>query len=91
MHTLEGVESSIMLDAGMLGNIAWTGASNTQRICETPQHCTYGSNIDGTWITSNGQNVIWLPPEYRPNCFALTSSTMVIGCHSGRVLIFDFS
>ncbi|ODM23012.1 hypothetical protein SI65_00601 [Aspergillus cristatus] len=91
LHTLENVGPSMMFDAGTLGNIAWTGTSNTQRICETPQHPTYGLNSDGTWITSNGQNAIWLPSEYRPSSFAFTSSTMVIGCESGRVLIFDFS
>jgi len=91
LHTLKNVGSSITFDTGILGNIPWTGISNTQRICEAPQHPIYGLNSDTTWITSNGQNVIWLPPEYRPNCFALTSSTMVIGCKSNRVLIFDFS
>jgi len=61
------------------------------RKCETRRHNTFGLNSVGTWITNNGQNVIWLPSEDRPSSFALTSRTMVIGCESGRVLIFDFS
>ncbi|EYE91369.1 uncharacterized protein EURHEDRAFT_518395 [Aspergillus ruber CBS 135680] len=71
--------------------IAWGATSITQKMCETPQHHTFGLNTDGTWIARNGQNVIWLPSEYRPRSFALTSSTMVIGCTSGRVLILDIS
>jgi len=91
LQTLKNVGPSMMFDASTLGNIAWTGTSNTQRICETPQHLTYCLNSNRAWITSNGQNAIWLPSEYRPSSFAFTSSTMVIGCRSGRVLIFDFS
>ena len=90
LQILNNFESSTLFDPGTPGNTAWTGTSNIQRICETPQHPTYGLNSYGTWITRNGQNVIWLPPEYRPSTFALTSSTMVIGCRSGRVLIFGF-
>lgn len=91
LQILKNFESSTLFDPGTPGNTAWTGTSNIQRICETPQHPTYGLNSYRTWITRNGQNVIWLPPEYRPSTFALTSSTMVIGCRSGRVLIFGFS
>ncbi|OJJ81296.1 WD40 repeat domain-containing protein [Aspergillus glaucus CBS 516.65] len=60
-----------------------------------PQHHNFGLNTDRTWITHNGHNAIWLPSEYRPPIYgptlAITSSMMVIGCQSGRVLIFDFS
>lgn len=85
LQTLEeDFEASTLFDA-------WAGTSNIQRTCEMPQHPTYGLNSYSTWITRNGQNVIWLPPEYRPSTFVLTSSTMVIGCRSGRVLIFGFS
>ncbi|ODM17235.1 hypothetical protein SI65_06910 [Aspergillus cristatus] len=88
LHTLE---ASNVLDPATLGVIAWGATSITKKTCETPQHHTYGLDTSGTWITSNSQNVIWLPPEYRPRSLALTSSAMVIGCESGRVLIFDLS
>ena len=91
LHTLQGHSASTESDPATLGVIAWGSTSNAQKMRETPQRYTYDLNTSGTWITSNSQNVIWLPPEYRPSIFALTSSTMVIGCISGRVLIFDFS
>jgi WD40 repeat protein len=51
----------------------------------------YGSNANQAWITWDGQNVLWLPSEYRPSCSAVASSTIVIGCPSGRVLTIKFS
>ena len=58
---------------------------------EEPRHHGYGLNADRVWIAWNGQNVLWLPSEYRPSCSAVASSTIVIGCPSGRVLIINFS
>lgn len=39
--------------------------------CDTPCH---SSHEHGDWITNQGQNRLWLPPEYRPSplgCFGL--------------------
>jgi WD40 repeat protein len=58
---------------------------------EEPRHHGYGLSVDQGWITWNGQNVLWLPSEYRPSCLAIASSTIVIGCPSGRVLTINFS
>jgi WD40 repeat protein len=58
---------------------------------EEPRHHGYGLNANHAWITWNGDNVLWLPSEYRPSCSAVVSSTIVIGCPSGRVLTIGFS
>jgi hypothetical protein len=58
---------------------------------EEPRHHGYSLNADQAWITWNDQNVLWLPLEYRPSCSAIASSTIVIGCPSGRVLTINFS
>ncbi|KAK1984140.1 WD40-repeat-containing domain protein [Colletotrichum cereale] len=50
-----------------------------------------GLSEDRRWITWNDQNLLWLPAEFRPLSSAVTGSTVVIGCRSGRVLIFRFS
>ncbi|SLM36124.1 WD40/YVTN repeat-like-containing domain [Lasallia pustulata] len=68
--------------------------SNTALVAtalEEPQHHGYGLNADKVWITWNGQNVLWLPLEYRPSCSAIASNTIIIGCPSGRVLTINFS
>src|SRR3569833_353715 len=44
----------------------------------------------GAWITWNGQNLLWLPPDYRPGQSAVAGSTVAVGCPSGRVVLFPF-
>ena len=57
---------------------------------QKPRRQDHGVSSDGTWITCNSENLLWLPSEYRPSCSAITASTVTIGCASGRVLIFNF-
>ena len=78
------------------GTILWDISSNSNTALvatasEESQHHGYGLNADQTWITWNGQNVLWLPLEYRPSCSAIASNTIIIGCPSGRVLTINFS
>jgi WD40 repeat protein len=51
----------------------------------------YGLGQDKSWITCNGKNVLWLPPEYRPSCSAVQGRMISIGCSSGRVFTISFS
>ncbi|KAL7760741.1 hypothetical protein ACKLNR_010831 [Fusarium oxysporum f. sp. zingiberi] len=46
---------------------------------------------DGTWITAAGEDLLWLPPECRNGKVAVSGSTVVVGCQSGRVLILGIS
>ncbi|KAL2168899.1 hypothetical protein VTG60DRAFT_6734 [Thermothelomyces hinnuleus] len=48
----------------------------------------YGLSMNEARITYEGENLLWLPPDYRPSRFATSGTTVAIGCHSGRVLIF---
>ncbi|KAK4248387.1 beta transducin-like protein HET-E2C*4 [Corynascus novoguineensis] len=52
---------------------------------------TYALGQDRSWITCNGQNVLWLPSEYRPECIAIKGRKICIGCSSGRVFVIGFS
>ncbi|KAK3340805.1 quinon protein alcohol dehydrogenase-like superfamily [Neurospora tetraspora] len=63
--------------------------STTTSSCE-PQTRGLGLSPDGTWITWNAKNLLWLPPEYRSIHSAVAASTVVIGCASGRVFIIRF-
>ncbi|KAJ5752758.1 hypothetical protein N7520_009675 [Penicillium odoratum] len=60
---------------------------------QTPEYRGYGISSDSLWITWHSQNWLWLPPMYRPVCSAVgqSGSALVLGCHSGRVLIFRFA
>ncbi|PWI65088.1 hypothetical protein PCL_07387 [Purpureocillium lilacinum] len=62
------------------------------------QWCGYGLSPDKSWITWNGHNALWLPPECRPSssatwCSAAPSlmARVAIGCPSGRVIVIGFS
>ncbi|EHK20398.1 uncharacterized protein TRIVIDRAFT_48578, partial [Trichoderma virens Gv29-8] len=47
----------------------------------------YGFSNDCSWITWNGENILWLPEEYRPESHtaAISNSTVAAYCTSGRV------
>ena len=58
---------------------------------ETYHFQGYGISPDGTWITWRSQKVLWLPSEYRPYSLSVAGSAVVLGCPSGRVLLFVFA
>ena len=60
----------------------------TENIPEIPRFQRHSISSDGTWITWNSENLLWLPPEYRPSILTVALSNICIGCASGRVLIF---
>jgi WD40 repeat protein len=52
-----------------------------------------GITKDLDWITEKGENLVWLPPRYRPNSaekVAASERRIAIGCHSGHVFIISF-
>ena len=64
----------------------------------------YGLSMDGRWICRPEQNVLWLPPDYRPLISAVRcprhaskmsegslDSTMALGCMSGRVIVLGLT
>ncbi|CAG8971769.1 hypothetical protein HYALB_00001878 [Hymenoscyphus albidus] len=50
----------------------------------------YGISPDHVWIVQDGENLIWIPPKYRPLVFTVTGSTIAVGCRSGRVWVIRF-
>ncbi|KAJ0129325.1 hypothetical protein HZ326_27577 [Fusarium oxysporum f. sp. albedinis] len=46
---------------------------------------------DGTWVTTVGKDLLWLPPECRNGHAAAAGSTIAIGCPSGRVVLLGIS
>ena len=46
--------------------------------------------VQEQWITRKMENVLWLPPEYRPGRVAVHGSVVALGSVSGRVLILEF-
>lgn len=48
------------------------------------------SILKSHWVTFNRRRRLWLPPEYRPSCFAIHGNVLVLGYGSGRVLFINF-
>jgi WD40 repeat protein len=42
------------------------------------------------WITLNGKQVLWLPPEARPSCSAIKANKIALGHASGRISFVGF-
>jgi WD40 repeat protein len=42
------------------------------------------------WITWNGKNILWLPPEYRASKSAAKEHRVGVGCSSGLIYILSF-
>ena len=46
--------------------------------------------LKGNWITRGGENLLWLPSDYRASCSALYGNVLVLGCPSGQVTCIEF-
>ncbi|PTD03474.1 Vegetative incompatibility protein HET-E-1 [Fusarium culmorum] len=49
------------------------------------------SSAESAMVTSAGKDLLWLPPECRDGKVAVSGSTVVIGCPSGRVVFLGIS
>jgi WD40 repeat protein len=54
----------------------------TQSVCRT--------SLVEDWITRDGEKILWLPPDYRPTCFAFHGDRAVLGHESGRLTFLEF-
>ncbi|KAI5862276.1 WD40-repeat-containing domain protein [Durotheca rogersii] len=46
--------------------------------------------IRDEWIVRDSERLVWLPPEYRPRCSAVSGDRFVLGCASGMVVFVNF-
>jgi len=49
-----------------------------------------GISIDNEWVTQDGQNLLWLPLNYRATCSALFNNMLVLGHRSGQLTFLEF-
>jgi WD40 repeat protein len=77
----------IILESSFINStLSNQGASSTDN-----NRTGYGISADNLWITYKGDNLIWLPPDYRPLSSRIAGSTIAIGCSSGRVWMVRFA
>ncbi|KAJ6186128.1 hypothetical protein N7519_007429 [Penicillium mononematosum] len=61
--------------------------SNTAPPKELPR---FDFSPDGSWVTRNGSNFLWLPPEYRAVALARYGSRLALALETGRVVFIGF-
>jgi WD40 repeat protein len=46
--------------------------------------------VNNEWVTQDGQNLLWLPPDYSDACLAVFNNILVLGLASGQVIFLEF-
>ncbi|VUC27965.1 unnamed protein product [Clonostachys rosea] len=92
VYSIVSVGSGFSIDTAT-GTIV-VGASQDMtaegKALEVPRPIGYGITAQGDWITWCEEDVLWLPPEHRPQVFRAAGPTVAIGCTSGQFLILNF-
>jgi WD40 repeat protein len=50
-----------------------------------------GLFVKGDWVIRGGKNILWLPPDYRPESTAIHDTVLVLGQVSGQITRLEFS
>jgi WD40 repeat protein len=64
--------------------------SSSSSLLPLPQKPLNHIFLNGEWIARDGQNLLWLPRDYRGECSAVRGS-LIIGQASGVVSFFEFT
>src|SRR5271170_2830615 len=46
--------------------------------------------VSNDWVTEEGANILWLPPDYRATCVAVWDGMVVLGHSSGSISFLKF-
>jgi WD40 repeat protein len=65
-----------------------SGSPDTRLHQEQPM---YGISVNDEWVTRDGQNLLWLPPDYRATCSAFFDNILVLGHSCGQVTFIKFA
>ncbi|RYO83308.1 hypothetical protein DL764_009469 [Monosporascus ibericus] len=105
VQTMSFEDTGLYLDTNIGRIDLAAGTKRIQSLPQTPhpvqtqeaQYCGYALSRDRSWITWNEQSVLWLPTDYRPSTYIISSfaspstpSTVTrigLGYSSGRVVV----
>ncbi|WPJ60807.1 hypothetical protein SMAC4_13298 [Sordaria macrospora] len=62
-----------------------TETTESQVVLDDLESHSYNLGQDKSWITCNGQNVLWLPPNYRPDECYVQGQMISFICESGQI------
>ena len=52
--------------------------------------CQHPLFVTENWVRERMEDILWLPPDYRPTCATVWDEMLVLGHKSGRVSFFEF-
>src|SRR5438552_2657204 len=89
LQKLEGYGYNVSFSPDGSNLITESGILDMRQALQSDHFQWIGRGIESkrTWITWNGKNLLWLPPEYRPTEFTVRENCVGIGCGSGAVYI----
>jgi WD40 repeat protein len=94
VSTLSFSSDGLCIDTN-LGRLQVDGTSLDSSVIPSPLFLQSGASrevlINKEWITCGRENMLWLPADYRPTCSTVRGEVFVLGCGSGRVLVFEFA
>jgi len=61
------------------------------QVDHVPKLVGCGMERQGRWITWNGSNVLWIPPDYRSEVTVVKENRIGVGCESGLLYVLNFS
>lgn len=75
-------------DRGLLSITSNSGSSSTSGDQNPASAILF---VGDDWVTRDGQNLLWLPADYRATCVAVHGCTLVLGHASGQLTLFRFA
>ena len=91
LQTLEGYTDTIIFSSGGSNLVTDFGVFSVGQPKSDIAPKQVGLSIGSEkWITWNGHNILWLPPEYRAVKSAAEENRIGVGCSSGMVYILSF-
>ncbi|KAF2182405.1 putative WD-repeat protein, partial [Zopfia rhizophila CBS 207.26] len=88
IQTLSFSEDGTFLQTNM-GVLHATSLSSIDNLSRS--NPSQGIFVKKQWVRWGTEDMLWLPPEYRPSCTAVYRSVIALGHFSGRVLILEFA
>ncbi|RSL68666.1 hypothetical protein CEP54_002674 [Fusarium duplospermum] len=77
------IASLFMTDPGALSIDSPELVNMARAALKVDHHVGFELSDDGDWITKDGKQVLWLPPEFQASCSAVAGNVVVISCQSG--------
>ena len=65
--------------------------SDSSDTCQDQKPSSSTVFVSDDWVTRDGKNVLWLPPDYRATCTAFYDNMLVLGHASGQVTFLEFA